>query len=137
MNKIVKVGIVGTGFVEDIHHAAIKGWVRDAEVVAAASPNNAAKFAKEKGIPRSYSDYREMLKDKEIDLIDIGIPNDLHCQVVVDAARAGKHVVIEKPLCVTLEEAEQMIEACKKEEPPLFQVNGDHFSRCIRWKECC
>jgi oligopeptide/dipeptide ABC transporter ATP-binding protein len=30
-----------------------------------------------------------------------------------------------------------MIEECKKEEPPLFQVNGDHFSRCIRWKECC
>ena len=55
-----------------------------------------------------------MLQDKEIDLVDIGIPNDLHCQVVLDAAKAGKHVIIEKPLCVTLEEADQMIEACQK-----------------------
>ena len=114
MAKTVKVGIVGTGFVGDIHHAAFKGWVRDAEVVAVASPHNAAKFAEERGIPNAYGDYREMLKDKEIDVIDIGIPNDLHCQVVVDAAKAGKHVIIEKPLCVTLEEADEMIEACKK-----------------------
>jgi myo-inositol 2-dehydrogenase / D-chiro-inositol 1-dehydrogenase len=110
----VKVGVVGTGFVGDIHVASFKGWVPDAEVVAVASPHNADKFARERGVPASYSDYREMLKDNEIDVIDIGIPNDLHCQVTLDAARAGKHVIIEKPLCVTLEEADQMIEACQK-----------------------
>lgn len=114
MNKTVKVGIVGAGFVGDIHHAAFKGWVRDAEVVAVASPKNAVHFAKERGIAATYSDYREMLKDKSIDVVDIGIPNDLHCQVTVDAANAGKHVIIEKPLCVTLEEADRMIEACRK-----------------------
>ena len=114
MSKTVKVGMVGTGFVGDLHHASFKGWVHNAEVVAVSSPNNAAKFADERGIPKSYGDYREMLKDKEIDIIDIGIPNDLHCQVVVDAAKAGKHVIIEKPLCVTLEEADEMIETCKK-----------------------
>jgi len=114
MTKTVKVGIVGTGFVGDIHHASFKSWVRDAEVVAVASPNNAAKFAAERGIPQAYADYRQMLLDKDIDVIDIGIPNDLHCQVVVDAAKAGKHVIIEKPLCVTLEQADEMIEACQK-----------------------
>jgi len=110
----VKIGIVGAGFVGDIHHASFSGWVPNAEVVAVASPNNAANFARERGIPNSYSDYHEMLKDKEIDVIDIGIPNDLHCQVTIDAAKAGKHIIIEKPLCVTLEEADQMIEACQK-----------------------
>jgi myo-inositol 2-dehydrogenase / D-chiro-inositol 1-dehydrogenase len=110
MSKTVKVGMVGTGFVGDIHHAAFKGWVRNADVVAVSSPHNAAKFAEERGIPSHYSDYRELLADKDID----GIPNDLHCQVVVDAARAGKHVIIEKPLCVTLEQADEMIEACRK-----------------------
>ncbi|MDL1912063.1 Gfo/Idh/MocA family oxidoreductase, partial [Chloroflexi bacterium CFX6] len=109
MSKTVKVGMVGSGFVGDLHHAAFKGWVHNAEVVAVSSPNNAKKFAEERGIPAHYSDYREMLKDKEIDVVDIGIPNDRHCQAVVDAARAGKHVIIEKPLCVTLEEADQMI----------------------------
>ena len=114
MSKIVKVGMVGAGFVGDIHHAAFKGWVHNAEVVAVASPNSASQFAKGRQIPNAYSDYREMLKDKEIDVVVVGIPNDLHCQVTVDVAKAGKHVIIEKPLCVTLEEADEMIEACNK-----------------------
>ncbi len=114
MSKTVRVGMVGTGFVGELHHASFKGWVRDAEVVAVSSPTHAAKFAEERGIPSHYSDYREMLKDPEIDIVDIGIPNDLHHQVVVDAARAGKHVIIEKPLCLTLEQADEMIAECKK-----------------------
>lgn len=114
MSRTVKVGMIGTGFVGDIHHAAFKGWVHNAEVVAVASPHNAAKFAEERGIASAYSDYHEMLKDKEIEVVDIGIPNDLHRDAVVAAARAGKHVIIEKPLCVTLEEADEMIEACQK-----------------------
>src|SRR5215213_72241 len=114
VDKTVKVGMVGTGFVGDLHHASFKGWVHNAEVVAVASPTHAATFAEERGIARHYRDYHEMLMDKEIEVIDIGIPNDLHRQVVVDAARAGKHVIIEKPLCLTLEEADEMIEECKK-----------------------
>jgi len=114
MGKTIKVGMVGSGFIGDLHFAAFKGWVRDAEVIAVSSPHNATKFAKEREIPHAFADYREMLKLKDLDVIDIGIPNDLHCQVVVDAARAGKHVIIEKPLCVTLEEADQMIEECNK-----------------------
>ena len=64
MGKTVKVGMIGTGFVGDIHHAAFKGWVRNAEVVAVSSPHNAANFAKERGIPNAYSDYNEMLKQQ-------------------------------------------------------------------------
>lgn len=112
MSKTLKVGLVGTGFVGDIHHAAIKGWVNNAEVIAVASPNSAKKFAKEREIPSAYSDYREMLKDKDIDVVIVAIPNDFHCQVTVDAANAGKHVIIEKPLCITIEEADQMIDTC-------------------------
>ena len=114
MGKSVKVGLIGAGFVGDIHHTAIKGWVHNAEVVAVASPNNAVEFAKEREISDPYADYSEMLKDKDIDVISIGIPNDLHCQVTLDAAKAGKHVIIEKPLCITLEEADEMIDACSK-----------------------
>ena len=114
MSKKVKVGMVGTGFIGDIHHAAFKGWVHNAEVVAVASPNNAAHFAKEHQIPRAYGDYNDMLGDKEIDVVVVGVPNDLHCQVTVDAAKAGKHVIIEKPLCLSLEEADEMIEACSR-----------------------
>ncbi len=114
MSKIVKVGLVGAGFVADIHHAAFNNWVNNSEVVAIASPNNAGKFAKDHAVFRAFGDYREMLKEKDIDVVSIGIPNDLHCQVTLDAAAAGKHIIIEKPLCVTLEEADQMIEACQE-----------------------
>jgi predicted dehydrogenase len=48
-------------------------------------------------------------------MISLALPNDLHCQVTVDAANAGKHVVCEKPLCRTLEEADRMIETCRKQ----------------------
>jgi predicted dehydrogenase len=113
MTKTLKVGTIGTGFVMDLHHIAF-GWVRDAEVVAVSSPNNARKFADEHKVEKAYGNYHEMLKDKEIDIVDIAIPNDLHCEAVIAAAKAGKHVIIEKPLCVTLEEADKMIEACKK-----------------------
>jgi myo-inositol 2-dehydrogenase/D-chiro-inositol 1-dehydrogenase len=114
MSETVKVGMIGTGFVGDIHHVAFKDWVPNADLVAVASPNSVDAFANERGIPNAYSDYNEMLKDKEIDVVDIGIPNDLHRDAVIAAAEAGKHVIIEKPLCVTLEEADEMIEACKK-----------------------
>ena len=48
-------------------------------------------------------------------MVSLALPNDLHCQVTLDAAAAGKHIVCEKPLCRTLEEADRMIEACHQQ----------------------
>jgi len=72
MTEKIKVGMIGTGFVGDIHHMSFRDWVPDAELVAVSSPNNADRFAKERGIPAAYADYHEMLKDKAIDVVDIG-----------------------------------------------------------------
>ena len=63
MNIKVNVGLIGTGFVGDIHHASFKDWVHNAEVIAVASPNNAESFAKERQIPEAYIDYRELLNN--------------------------------------------------------------------------
>src|SRR5262249_32559244 len=111
----VKVGLIGSGFVADLHAAAFK-MVGNAEVLAVASPTpgKAKRFAHERGIPNAFEDYRDLLKLKEIDLVTVAIPNDLHCRVTLDAAAAGKHVVCEKPLCRTLEEADQMIAGCRQ-----------------------
>jgi predicted dehydrogenase len=110
-----RVGLIGTGFIGDIHAAAFKS-VPEAEVVAVASPppGQAKAFARERGIPKAYEDYRDLLALKEVDVVTLGIPNHLHAQVAVDAAKAGKHVICEKPLCRTLEEADRMIDACRK-----------------------
>ncbi|MBP7935720.1 MAG: Gfo/Idh/MocA family oxidoreductase [Phycisphaerae bacterium] len=111
----VKVGIIGTGFVGDIHAAAFK-MVPDAEVIAVASPTpgKAKAFARDHGIASGFEDYRQLLAMKDLQMVTLCLPNDLHCQVAVDAAKAGKHVVCEKPLCRTLQEADRMIAACRE-----------------------
>lgn len=115
MSKVIRVGLVGSGFVADLHAYSYKNFVHDAELVAVASPHNADKFAREHGIPQAFSDYRQLLDMKEIDVVSLCLPNDLHHAVTVAAAKAGKHVICEKPLCVTLEEADDMIATCDQE----------------------
>jgi predicted dehydrogenase len=114
--KPVKVGIVGSRFQADCIAAAVKAIPDAAELVAVASPTkgNAPAFAKRHGVPHAYNDYRELLKNPDVELISITAPNRLHAQITIDAAKAGKHVVCEKPLCITLEEADAMIHACAK-----------------------
>ena len=115
MKNPVKVGIIGSQFQANCHAASI-AMVEDAmTVVAVASPTsgNAAALAAQYSIPRVYQDYRELCNDVEVEAVTITAPNALHCEMTIALARAGKHVICEKPLCVTLAEAEQMIEACR------------------------
>ena len=113
----VKVGIIGSGFEADIHAASIKILPEDAEVLAVASPTpgHPEALAKKYGIPLVFHDYREMLKEKDIEMVTINAPNYLHCAMTRDIARAGKHVVCEKPLAMTLEECDEMIDVCRKQ----------------------
>src|SRR6201998_1717462 len=108
-NGKVKVGIIGSQFQADIHAASLQIMPHEAEVVAVASPTagNAAALAKRYGVPRVFTDYREMLKEPDIELVTIAAPNKLHAQMTADCAKAGKHVVCEKPLAMTIEECEQ------------------------------
>jgi myo-inositol 2-dehydrogenase/D-chiro-inositol 1-dehydrogenase len=115
-NAKVKVGIIGSQFEADIHAASMKMVSEEVEVVAVASPTpgNAAGLAKRYGIPRVFTDYREMLKERDIEMITIAAPNKLHAQMTADCAQAGKHVVCEKPLAMTIEECEQMIHVTRQ-----------------------
>ena len=117
MAEKVKVGIIGSGFEADIHAAAFQIMPEEAEVVAVASPTtgHAEDLAKKYGIPRVFVDYREMLKERDIEMVTITAPNFLHARMTLDIADAGKHVVCEKPLCMTLEEADEMIDTCRKQ----------------------
>src|SRR5213080_2915824 len=111
----VKIGIIGSRFQADCIAGAVRAVPEEGEVVAVASPTkgHAAAFAKRHGIPRTYTDYRELLRDPAVEMISITAPNRLHAQITIDGAKAGKHVVCEKPLCLTLEEADAMIDACR------------------------
>ena len=112
----MKVGIIGAGFQADIHAAAFRMAGEEAQVVAVASPTagHAEELARRRHIPRVFRDYRQMLAEPDLEMVTIAAPNALHAPMTVAAARAGKHVVCEKPLSMTLEEADQMIDACRR-----------------------
>src|SRR5262249_32096100 len=112
--KTIRVGLVGSQFVSTIHLEALRS-VPAAEVVAVASATeaHARAFAERHGIPRWFTDYRKMYEMPDLDMVVLGLPNDLHCGATVSAAAAGKHVLCEKPLCLNLAEADRMIDACR------------------------
>ncbi|MBL7769440.1 MAG: Gfo/Idh/MocA family oxidoreductase [Flavipsychrobacter sp.] len=117
-----KVAILGSGFIADIHFESYHRFVPEAEVVAVYSRdiNKARAFADKHKIPQFYSDIDELLEQSGVEVVDICLPNFKHCEATLKAAAAGKHVIIEKPLAVTLEEADSMIEACKKAKVKLM-----------------
>src|SRR5438132_1282168 len=108
--ETVRYGLIGSGFVSTIHAESI-ARVKGAEVTAVASPSpgKAAAFAAKHGIANHFDDYQALVESPQVDAVVLGLPNDLHCEVTEAAAQAGKHVVCEKPLCTTLEEADRMI----------------------------
>jgi predicted dehydrogenase len=111
----VRVGLAGSGFISAIHADSIKRC-DNAQLVAVASPTKgkAETFAQKFGVPHHFTDFRKLLELDELDMVVLGIPNDLHCEFALNAAAAGKHVVLEKPMCLNMAEAERIIEACRK-----------------------
>jgi predicted dehydrogenase len=111
-----KVALAGSGFIAHIHMESYMRFIPDAEIVAVFSRNeaNVAAFASQYNIPAYFTDYDTMLNETDCDVVDICLPNFLHHQATLKAAKKGLHVIIEKPLCITLAEADEMIAACKK-----------------------
>lgn len=110
-----KVCLLGAGFIADIHIESYHRFVPDAEVVAVFTRNakRAAAFAQRHGVPLAFSDLGEAISESGCDVVDVCLPNFLHHRAVMAAAGAGKHVILEKPLALTLEEADEMVAACR------------------------
>lgn len=137
MSDKVKVGLVGSGFVSTIHAEALKRCA-DAQLVAVASPSKgkAEAFSRKHDIPHFFTDHRKLLELDELDLVVLGIPNELHCALTVDAAAAGKHIVLEKPMCLNLAEADRMVSACAKDKVKLMYAEELCFApKYVRLKQ--
>ena len=115
MNKL-KVALLGTGFIANIHLESYARFVPTVEIVAIYGRHgeNARRMAEQHHIPAWYDDIEKLLNEQEVDMVDICLPNYLHHDACMKAARHNKHIVIEKPLSMTLEEADEMIAKCKK-----------------------
>ena len=107
-------GIIGCGMIADFHAKALADTA-DARLVACCDNNaqRANELASRLGI-RGYGSVEEMVADAEVDAVSIGTPSGAHLEPALAAAAAGKHVVVEKPLEVTLERCDQIIGACER-----------------------
>jgi len=95
----VRVGLIGSGFIAELHmHAYRRVFGVDVEVRAVVSRGDGVTaFAQRFGVPQTHRDWRALLDDAEIDVIDICTPPALHAEMIVGCMQAGKHVICEKP----------------------------------------
>src|SRR3990170_6877523 len=110
----VRVGIIGSQYAAHLRAEGLR-HVPEAEVVAAASPNpeHVWDFHRRFDIPHAFKDYHDMLDGDLIDAVTVACPTDLHCEAVLAAAAARKHVLVERPLALSLADCDRMIEACR------------------------
>jgi predicted dehydrogenase len=108
--KQVKTAIFGTGFIGRVHLDAVRR-LESVEVVALADPHiePAQVLGAGFGIPTVVSDYRAILADPKVDVVDICTPNSQHYSIAREALEAGKQVVCEKPLATSVEEAQELV----------------------------
>jgi predicted dehydrogenase len=126
MSKTLNIGMVGYGFMArahsnawaDVSHFFDTGYRPVLKAVAARNGEKARSFAGMWGYERVESDWRKLVEAKDIDVIDVCVPNDLHAEISIAAAKAGKMVTCEKPLARTAAEAMPMIEAVEKAGVP-------------------
>ncbi len=116
--KKLKVGIIGCGGIANGKHMPALSKLDTVEMVAFCDivRERAEEAAKKYGTEdaKVYSDYKELLSDKSIDVVHVCTPNKSHADISVDAMEAGKHVMCEKPMAKTSEGARRMVEAAKR-----------------------
>ncbi len=114
--KKLGIGIIGCGEISVAHNKAYKELPDHVDVIALSDvvEATARRRAQEFGVDTVYTDYHDLLADKRIDVVAICTPHHLHAPVAIAAANAGKHVLVEKPMCLNVGEVNEMIEASKR-----------------------
>jgi predicted dehydrogenase len=126
--KKVNFGVIGLGMGR--HH--LEGYIKaaNAKVIGIADINEDRLKNAEKSynIANTFTDYHDMLDMKELDAVSIAVPNYLHRPITIDALKAGKHVMVEKPMALNAQEGQEMLDVAKKRELKLML----HFNNRYR-----
>jgi len=137
-NDKVIVGVVGTG---GRGRSDLSNFFRQPDVEVAAvcdvyQPNLDKGLAATGGKAQTYTDFRQLLDRKDIDVVLIGTPDHWHPLVMVEACKAGKDVYVEKPICHTVDEGKVMVEAARKYNRVVQvgtqQRSGIHFQKAVK-----
>jgi predicted dehydrogenase len=135
--KPIRVAIVGCGRISDLHQLGYQNNP-DAEIVAVFDKNMAAarKQARHWGVKKVYSNYDQVLEDKNVDVVELLTPHHLHCPMTVQACQAGKHVSVQKPMALSAAEADQMISAAQNAAVILrVYENFVYYAPAVRAKQ--
>ncbi len=110
----VSWGVISTADIglKKVVPAMLASQLGRVDAIASRSPGTADEAAARLGIPKAYGSYEELLSDPEIEAVYIPLPNHLHREWTIRAAEAGKHVLCEKPLATTSQDAREMMAAC-------------------------
>jgi len=127
MSRPLRFGVLGAAKIAPgaLVQPAKLGPEATVDVVAARDPERARRYALEHGIPRVARDYAELIADPEIDVVYNPLPMNLHEYWTIQALRAGKHVLCEKPFAANAAEAERMVQVA--EETGLLLVEAFHY----------
>lgn len=128
MSKI-GVGIIGAGSIADIGHCPSIEALPNAYLAALCDTNTEFldKMSRKWNPKKTYVDYHDMLEDKNVQVVIVGTPNRLHAQEAIDAMRAKKHVIVEKPFACTHAEAWKMVDVCHEEGVFLMAGTNQRF----------
>lgn len=129
----MNVGIIGCGEVSDVHVDAILA-IKKCKIVAACDlkKDRAVALANRYGIPGVYTDSSEMLQKENLDIVHVLTSPQVHARLSVEAMDSGCHVLVEKPMCMTVGEADQMMDASKRNNVKLGVVHSFLFTPPIR-----
>ncbi len=129
----LRVGVAGTGYLGQ-HHVRIYSSLPECELAGVYEVNQerAAEIGKQYGCP-SFSSLEEL--GEACDAVSVVVPTDKHCEVALPLLKAGCHLLIEKPLCTNLEEAERILSAAKKYERIVQVGHVEHFNPVMAFLE--
>lgn len=122
----INIGLAGAGRIADVH---FPGYVNNKRAnlyaVCDADAETAKRRQKEWNCKKSFTDFNQMLADPDLDAVEILTPQGLHCSMVEAAARAGKHIAVQKPMTTDLKQADRMIQACQ-DAGVIFKVTDNY-----------
>lgn len=130
--KAINVGVIGVGAM-GYNHARVYSKLENANLVAVADVvEKTVKKVAKKYNTKAYCEIEDLLKDPEIEVVSVCVPTTFHHEVVMQAIEYGKHVLVEKPIAFTEEEAEEMIRAAKEKGVKLATGHVERFNPAVQ-----
>ncbi|MBE5869612.1 MAG: Gfo/Idh/MocA family oxidoreductase [Lachnospiraceae bacterium] len=132
MQRKVKLGVIGAGAFSDYHLDGIR-LADNCEAIAVCDVDleKAKRQAEKYKIDSVYQDYHELLAREDIEAVTLPLPDQVHKQITLDALRAGKHVLCEKPMALSLEDCKEMIDAAKETGKLLMVGQIGRYTPCF------